>query len=148
MPALPCKGGTSELKHTHAAQTAHHLIPEHRANVLKQKGRDRDNPDGRVSEETFVSALLSSGRVNASPDELAALFAFAASCGEGGGTSDRSRGVTLTHLAVFAADGGPLAVDVAGARHFIPTRQSTAVYTAVLGFLTDCLADDIVARCG
>lgn len=55
------------------------------------------DPQARVSEETFISALLSSGKIIASPDELAAAYSHAA--GGGGG----NRVPTLEHLAAFAS---------------------------------------------
>lgn len=59
-----------------------------------------------MSEETFVSALLSSERVTASPDELAAAYAHAA----GGIGGDRGTAcpqpLNLEHLAAFATYGG------------------------------------------
>lgn len=60
----------------------------------------------QVVEETFVSALLSSGRVTASPDELAAAYAHAS--GSSGGDRDAGchHALTLEHLAAFATDGG------------------------------------------
>lgn len=59
------------------------------------------DPAIRVPAETFVSALITSERVKASPEELAAAYEYAS-----GGTGINDRGLTLEQLAVFAADGG------------------------------------------
>ncbi|CAM9773902.1 unnamed protein product [Scytosiphon promiscuus] len=74
--------------------------------VLGVEGSDSK---AKLSEETFVSALLSSGRVRASPDELAAAYGYAT-----GGIGDSSGAdtgchhplLTLGHLAAFATYGG------------------------------------------
>ncbi|CAM9771908.1 unnamed protein product, partial [Ectocarpus sp. 6 AP-2014] len=71
--------------------------------VLGVQGSD---PKAQLSEEAFVSALLSSASLTASPDELAAAYAHAAGdSGSGGGTGSH-HGLTLEHLAAFASCGG------------------------------------------
>lgn len=68
-------------------------------------GRERaagTDPAARVSADTFVSAMIASDRVNASPDELAAAYTYAS-----GRTGDGDRSLTLEQLAAFAADGAP-----------------------------------------
>lgn len=78
------------------------------------------DPAACVSEEAFVSAMISSGKVNASPDELAAAYAYAAG---GGGVHDDDRGISLENLAAFAADSGPVDAtqhaDGSGSRHWV-----------------------------
>ncbi|CAB1116161.1 unnamed protein product [Ectocarpus sp. CCAP 1310/34] len=71
--------------------------------VLGVEGSD---PKTQLSEEAFVSALLSSASLTASPDELAAAYAYTAGgSGSGGGTGSH-HGLTLEHLAAFASCGG------------------------------------------
>lgn len=69
--------------------------------------RTGSDPKARVSEETFISALLSCGKLSASPEELAAVYAHAAGQGEANGVSNTSksidRGITLEHIAAFVA---------------------------------------------
>lgn len=73
---------------------------------LPQHTQTGSNPKTRVSEETFISTLLSCGKFNASPDELAAAYGHAAGVGNGS-NGDARRELTLEQLAAFAAYGVP-----------------------------------------
>lgn len=69
--------------------------------------RPGSDPKARVSEEAFISALLSCGKLSASPEELAAVYAHAADQEGANGASNTSksidRGITLEHIAAFVA---------------------------------------------
>eukprot|EP00752_Nemacystus_decipiens_P007715 g6898.t1 len=69
-------------------------------------GIEGGDPGAHLSEETFVSALLSSERVTASPDELAAAYAHASGGIRGGRDTSCHQPLTLEHLAAFATYGG------------------------------------------
>lgn len=77
-----------------------------------QPGSD---PKARVSEEAFISALLSCGKLTASPEELAAVYTHAVGQEGANGVSNTGksidRGITLEHIAAFVAAlgmaGGP-----------------------------------------
>ena len=80
--------------------------------------KESDPKKTHISEETFVSTLLSSGKLSASPDELAAAYGHAAggvgSGGSGRGNSTDHRMLTLEHLAAFTTYSGPHIGDAAG----------------------------------